>query len=339
MHNPRFSDYIQPFCHPELPWLWIGTFALGGEGLGPSRYLDRLSVLSDALDHGVRCFDTAGFYSHGDADRLLAKAIGTRRSEVMISSKGGLFWSGKKVTRMGTAQALRGELYETLDRLGTDYLDLFSLHWPDFNVPISDSIEALKLFQKEGLIRYYGIGNLNADVLSELEGIDGLPFQFQFNVIHQDHDLLKVASRLSLFNCVYSPLAQGLLGDGRSAKGRSFLGNKDVRQRNLYFRSALVQDWLQTFRRLSQDVPTYVWAYIWLFSHTSIDVCIMGPRTSSQLKRILGLNEWISDLGLQGSGPVSWTSVLSLGPYAELWDHLSQVPDPKVLAVVCQKSL
>ncbi len=119
---------------PEFQWLWLGTWSLGGEGFGPSDSRDSLKVLEKALACGIRHIDTAGFYAHGESEKLVAKVIGNNREEVFISSKGGLVWEGNRVLHKAGADDLRKVLMKSLDRLKTDYIDLFQLHWPDPDV-------------------------------------------------------------------------------------------------------------------------------------------------------------------------------------------------------------
>jgi len=98
----------------------------------------------------MRCFDTAGFYAHGRSEQLLSKVITQqKRQKLFIASKGGLSWQGKNVIHCTNRDALRQSLFSSLERLKTDYLDLYQLHWPDPQTTIETSLETLQALQEE----------------------------------------------------------------------------------------------------------------------------------------------------------------------------------------------
>ena len=110
--------------------------------------------------------------NHADEqdDRLLAPFLKNNRKDIFISSKAGLRFDGKTVVYDGSEQHIRETLYKSLESLKTDYIDLFSLHWPDPKISVRDSINTLKLLQKEGLIRFWGVSIFSSnDILIYLE--------------------------------------------------------------------------------------------------------------------------------------------------------------------------
>ena len=109
-----------------LPWLWVGTWSMGGEGFGPHDLSLSMRTLEHAFERGIRHFDTAGFYAQGRSEELLSKAFSRVRKEVFLSSKGGLFRKGRRVWHDARPKALFRALEKSLERLGTDYLTFFS---------------------------------------------------------------------------------------------------------------------------------------------------------------------------------------------------------------------
>lgn len=316
-----------------LPWLWLGTWSLGGEGFGPSDSRDSLKVLEKALACGIRHIDTAGFYAHGDSEKLVAKVIGNNREEIFISSKGGLVWEGNRVLHRAGTKDLQESLMKSLECLKTDYLDLFQLHWPDPMVPVSESLEVLKGFQQEGLIRFYGVGNLNAEEVERF--IDPgmcLPHQVHFNPIHQAKDILEAGRDLNrCFNCVVSPLEQGLLACGRSSSGLRYLGKRDIRNRNPHFHSIEVSQWLKEFQRLSSScsIPRVTIVLLWILAHNYVDVVIPGPRTIDQLNEALDHLKWITELNLtfhKENHNDHWVEKLRKLMGDELWSLMGEDP-------------
>lgn len=274
---------------------WIGTWALGGEGFGPSKEGDSLSILESAFEMGFRHFDTAGFYAHGKSEKLLAKAFLSCRDQIFISSKGGLEWEGRKVTHKAGRSDLYEQLAKSLKRLKTDYLDLFQLHWPDPKVSLQESLEALREFQEKKLIRFWGVANLSAEQLKNaIPDQAFIPHQVHFNPIHRSDEIL-VSGRTKnrCFNCTYSPLEQGLLVKNVSQWDN--LGNKDTRRRNPHFHSKEAREWVSHFLSLIENKPMSAAQaiYAWILSETNVDAVVFGPRKSSHLRDILTAPEWI----------------------------------------------
>jgi len=229
------------------------------------------TVLEASYNLGFRRFDTAGFYARGNSETLLERVFGSNRAEIFISSKGGLSWDGNDVVHDATPDALKTTLYRSLDRLKTDYLDLYSLHWPDKNVPIQDSISALMALKDEGLIKEWGVSNLTSEeVDSCISPQSSIYHQVHFNPIHDKSEPLifgKQENRCR--NIVYSPLEQGLL-----ANPNRDLGKKDVRNRNPYFKT-----------RPNVNMTVHE-VYDWILDKDFVDGIIFGPRNLAQIKDI-----------------------------------------------------
>jgi aryl-alcohol dehydrogenase-like predicted oxidoreductase len=311
-----------------LPWLWIGTWSMGGAGFGQSSLGESLNVLDKAYRSGVRHFDTAGFYARGRSEELLAKAFKSTRKSVFISTKGGLVWNGNKVLHQGSPQNLRQSLMDSLKRLQTDYLDLFQLHWPDPAVPLTESVEALKELQQEGLTRFWGVGNLTTDEIeSTIEKNAGIPHQVHHNPIHRSDVILNTGKTdTRCVNCITSPLEQGLLAGGRSAEGLGALGKKDVRRRNPHFHSDKTATWLSQFRSLADASPMsrVSLVLLWLLTMKTVDVVIPGPRTVSQLEEILTCQKWLETLGgMDERHPARLADNLADALGTELWTLLA----------------
>lgn len=316
-----------------MPWLWLGTWSLGGEGFGPSDGRVSLAVLERALEAGIRHIDTAGLYAHGKAERLVAKLLGQRREEVFISTKGGLVWEGNRVLHQGGPADLRRSLLESLERLKTDYIDLFQLHWPDPRVPLPESLDALKGFQEEGLIRYYGVGNLTPQEVAQfIEPGRFLPHQVHFNPIHQTREVLEAGRNQDrCFHCVVSPLEQGLLAHGRSASGLKALGKRDLRRRNPHFHSEAVCSWLFRYQELTLrcPIPRVSLILLWVLAHEEVDAVISGPRSLEQLDEVLDHLNWVRSLNLgppEGNRASRWSEGLRNAVGTELWAWLCQGP-------------
>jgi aryl-alcohol dehydrogenase-like predicted oxidoreductase len=202
---------MAPINHDDftLPWLWLGTWSLGGESFGPHDGREALATLESALEAGIRCFDTASFYAHGRSEQLLSKVIAQqKRQKLFISSKGGLSWQGKNVIHCGNRDALRQSLFNSLERLKTDYLDLYQLHWPDPQTPIESSLETLQALQEEGLILRWGVCNFSVEQIQSYLPSGGLiPHQVHHNPLHRADNILAAGkANQRCLNCITSTL-------------------------------------------------------------------------------------------------------------------------------------
>lgn len=314
-----------------MPWLWLGTWSMGGEGFGPQDARESMATLERALAAGVRHIDTAGFYGHGKSEQLVARILRPHRRRLFLSTKGGLVWEGREVRHRARPEDLRRALLDSLKRLRTDYVDLYQLHWPDPEVPLEESLGGLEELRREGLARYWGVGNLTADQVRRFISPDsGLAHQVHFNPVHRPLDVLAAGSDQGrCWNCVTSPLEQGLLGTGRSSAGLAALGRRDVRRRNPCFRDPRVADWLVEFQRLSAECPVsrVSLVILWILACPDVSAVIPGPRTVEQLLEVLEHRTWMDRLGLppppdvscrrpvleEAAGPVLW-SLLERGP-------------------------
>jgi aryl-alcohol dehydrogenase-like predicted oxidoreductase len=304
---------------------------MAGHGFGPHDERESLRVLYKAAEQGITHFDTAGFYGRGMAERLICNVVKHRRKMFFVAAKGGLIWNGQRVEHRASPYELKTQLYESLERLDTDYLDLYQLHWPDPQVPVQESILAMKEFQRQGLIRSWGVCNLTSeDIEKNLTGQKNIPHQVHFNPIHRNDKVL-AAGQTCCINCIISPLEQGLLGNTKSSLGKTGISKKDFRNRNPYFSSKEVVSWnniLQFY--LSQSKLSKVSLILmWICSQPYVHVVVPGPRTTKQLDEILCFintvecNDFLSS---KTDDTILSTQKVRAYVSSELWVHLCQWP-------------
>ena len=158
------------------------TLDLGGElGFGVMRLseLDEthaLRLIHEALDRGVRFFDTADVYAPsademGHNERLLAKALGRRGDDAVVATKGGLRREGKQWIPDGRAKHLKAACEASLEALGVDHIDLYQLHALDPKVSLATSLRALASLQKQGKVRHVGLCNVRLEDIEAAQEI------------------------------------------------------------------------------------------------------------------------------------------------------------------------
>lgn len=270
--------------------LWLGTWQLGGEGFGFIDQKDAVQVLENAYEYGIKWYDTAHFYAHGKSEALLAKTFSKLRQSVYYATKAGLEWDGNHVKHAGSYSKILESCKRSLETLKTDYLDLLQLHWPDPNIPLEESIEALQHLQKSGLIKQWGVCNLSTTALQMLPAT---PYchQVHFNRLHNEtlHALQELKQQHpSALNCIYSPFEQGLLTASDIHSYITSLSKRDVRRRNPYFKNPLSSQ-LKTFHEFAEKhhLNKAELALSWILKHPEVDAIIIGIKTPKQLKEIM----------------------------------------------------
>ena len=149
--------------------LAFGTWQLGGDW-GPTDTAEAMDAIRRAVDEGVTFFDTAQAYGFGQSEQLLSAALrGVPREQVVIATKGGLRPTDGGLVRDASARWIREGVDASLRALGTDYVDLYQVHWPDPATPFDETAEALARLIAEGKIRHAGVSNFDVEQMEAFE--------------------------------------------------------------------------------------------------------------------------------------------------------------------------
>ncbi|MFJ6696935.1 aldo/keto reductase [Streptomyces sp. NPDC091272] len=158
---------------PKVSSVCLGTWALSG--FWGSSTEPAVEAVRRAFDLGVNFFDSAHSYGEGKAEAGLARGLGdllrTHRSELVIATKGGLELHGNGVVRNSDAAFLRANLTDSLRTLGTDYVDVFLVHWPDPRIPQAETAGVLADLVAEGLTRQVGVSNHTVEEMTEFSAV------------------------------------------------------------------------------------------------------------------------------------------------------------------------
>jgi aryl-alcohol dehydrogenase-like predicted oxidoreductase len=206
--------------------LTVSVVGLGCNNFG--RRLDAAStdaVVNAAVDAGITLFDTADIYrgEHGFSEELLGKALGARRDEVVIATKfggdlGGV--NGPDWGVRGSRRYIRKAVESSLQRLGTDWIDLYQLHFPDPVTPIEETLAALSELVAEGKVRYIGSSQfagwqvVDADWTARSNGLEHfISAQNQYSLLERDveDELVPACEHVGVGILPFFPLASGLL--------------------------------------------------------------------------------------------------------------------------------
>ena len=257
-------------------------------------------IVNTCFDAGINFFDTANVYNRGAAETILGKTLKGRRDQVILASK--------VRNKMGDAPdddglsraAIRKAVDAGLQRLGTDYLDLYYLHLPDYTTPIEETLETMEELVKAGKVRFPAISNYAAWQVAEIlwicEKRGYHPYyisQPMYNLIARgiEDEYLPFCRRFGVAVVPYNPLAGGLLTGKHSrqsgpAPGTRFDGNKMYQDR--YW---LEDDFaaVEELRSIAADAgKTLVeLAFQWLLSQPVVDSIIVGASRVEQLEENL----------------------------------------------------
>ena len=207
----------------QVSEIGFGTWGLGGTSYGPVDDGESIRALKRAHELGINFYDTADLYGNGHSEVILRQALGAARSKILIATKGGtLPHSGFYMPQDFSPDYMRKALEASLERLGTDYVDLYQLHSPKLEDLTLDLMATLDAFKKEGKVRHYGIS-----VRGPKDGIAALA-KFQFSTIQAnlnliDHraiecGLLDLCAQKNIGKIARTPLCFGFVTGGLSSQ-------------------------------------------------------------------------------------------------------------------------
>ena len=260
-------------------------------------------VINAALDVGLNFFDTADTYANGKSEELLGRFLGNRRSEVIIATKFGQEMPGQG--RGARPEYIRKAFDASLNRLKTDYIDLYQQHVPDPDVPIAETLGALDELVKAGKVREIGCSNFSAQQIREAQGASGsLPGSARFVSVQNEYSLLHrepeegVLGECELQGMAFLPffpLKSGLL-TGKYRKGQPIPQDTRVAKYERYGK-LLTEENLDKVEALidfaqSRNRTLLELAFSWLLAHGVVASVIAGATSAQQVRNNASAAGW-----------------------------------------------
>ncbi|MGE4002529.1 MAG: aldo/keto reductase [Planctomycetaceae bacterium] len=253
---------------------------------------DSLATLRAAFDAGINFFDTAYCYGYdGESERMIGRVLGPHRREVVLASKCGVHWEQGKQVKDGRPETIRRQCKESLRRLGTDHIDLYYLHAPDPQTPVSESAGALRELLDAGLVRAVGASNFHTvDLLDQLVAECPLAAaQPHYNMLQRDieADRLPWCRAQNVAVVVYWPLMKGFLA-GKLRRDHQW-DSKDGRQKYPIFQGeqwTKTHDFVDRLKILSEEVPCTVAQLViaWTIRQPGITAALCGAKRPDQIQ-------------------------------------------------------
>ena len=291
--------------HPALPTasrVGLGTWAIGGWEWGGTDERTSIDTILSALDRGVNLIDTAPIYGHGVSEEIVGKALQEhgRREEVVLATKVALDWNeDAEVFRNATPERIRTEIADSLERLQTDYIDLYQVHWPDPLVPVEETAEAMKALQDEGLIRAIGVSNFSPEQMDAFQTVAPLHTdQPPYNLFERgiEDDVMPYCQQHDVKLVTYSALCRGLL-TGKMTPDYTF-DEDDLRHAaDPKFQSPRFAQYIDAVNRLDAFAQEHYGKRVihlairWILDQ-GVDVALWGARTPDQLDPVEEIDGW-----------------------------------------------
>lgn len=261
-----------------------------------------IPLIHAALDGGMNMIDTADFYSFGESETIVGKAIAGRRARVVLATKCGFPMSEDPNEQGASARWIRHSIEGSLRRLGTDHVDLYQIHRPDPQTDIADTLLALADLAREGKIRAYGLSNSPAHRIVEAQLVaERLAIarphteQPSYSIFARgvEDGVLPVCVKHEVAVLAYSPLDGGWLS-GKYRAGRA--AEKSARQRLQPARFDLARDWnqhklerVEALSKLAEQagftLPQLAIGFV--LAHPAVATAIIGGSKRSYLEQHL----------------------------------------------------
>lgn len=275
--------------------LGLGTNKVGGHNLFAGlKESDGREVVHAALESGIQMLDTAFMYGKGRSEELIGEVIADfPREQIVIADKAAHDFSGSEMVLNNNPQFLKESVDAALQRLKTDYIDIFYIHFPDEKTPKSEAVGALQELREAGKIRAIGISNFTPEQVREANQ-DGYVdvVENYYSLIHRDEEqrLFPYLREAKISFVPYFPLESGLL-TGKYTKDSTFAAD-DPRSKNEKFTGARFERTMaavDTLRPIANqhhvDVLQIVLA--WYLANPDLSAVIPGARNASQIPGIV----------------------------------------------------
>jgi aryl-alcohol dehydrogenase-like predicted oxidoreductase len=289
----------------ELSVITFGAWAAGGWMWGGTERSASVNAIRESFHAGVTSIDTAPVYGQGLSEEIVGEAIkGLPRDQVQILTKYGMRWDlakgdlamhsndndGKPIDiyKYAATESIIKECEDSLQRLGTDYIDLYQIHWHDKTTPVEETMEAVASLVKSGKVRYAGVCNYSAELMREAsQYIHLVSDQVPYSMVRRDIEKELVPYCLENGKAIlaYSPLQRGLL-TGKMQPGHKFA--KDDNRGSLHYFSdenlRKVNAFLSTIQALADEKNATLSQLVlrWTVAQPGITIALVGARDPKQ---------------------------------------------------------
>ncbi|HXZ87375.1 MAG TPA: aldo/keto reductase [Candidatus Binataceae bacterium] len=291
----------------QISAIGFGCWEIGG-GYGSIEESEFIKAVNRALDVGINSFDTAEAYGFGASEKSLAKALGSRRKEVVITTKFGVGYPEAPNLRDGSRKRAMECIEKSLKALDTDHVDVYLVHWPDRNTPFDETMRALDDMVQQGKVRAVGLSNFR---LSEIQAcmstrrVDVVQYCWNMFDRRMQKEIFPYCRENKIGVMAYGSLAYGMLtgtfteemtfdkNDWRARRGQllnlnlfQHLFGADQYLKNL----RAVEELKAMAKRYGKSLPQF--ALRWTLSNPVVSTALVGCRNPREVDDNVGALGW-----------------------------------------------
>jgi len=289
----------------DISRMGLGTWAIGGGPAwgGDNDLQECVNTIRECPKLGVNLIDTAPGYNFGNSEKIVGKALaGMNRQDVVLITKCGIVWTrkGSLFNKVGDTQlyknlskeSIREEVELSLERLGTNYIDVYMTHWQSvepFFTPIFETMEVLNELKAEGKIRAIGAANVSTDHVKEYLKYGELNIvQGKYSILDRkiENDLLPICKKNGITLQAYSPLEQGLLSGSMSRDYVPIgaqIGKRWFERDNMIKAIGMMEDWKDLCEKYDCTVANLAMA--WILAQGDFINLLSGATTTEQIEQ------------------------------------------------------
>ena len=292
---------------PKVSAIGFGCWEIGGT-YGHIDEAQFQRAVHAAIESGITCFDTAEAYSMGVSEEALARALGGRRSDVVIATKFGVGYEEMPNRRDSSRSRVFASIEKSLQRLRTDHIDIYLVHWPDPNTPLDETMTALDDVVRQGKVRYIGVSNFRPaqiEAAMRLRSVDVVQYAWNMFDRRMQAEIFPYCDAQQIGVMAYGSLAYGMLS-GTFQAGMQFEENDwcskggMLGQLNL-FRTlfgpehfprnlAAVDELKRLAAKYGRTLPQF--ALCWTLSNPVVGTALVGFRTPAEVTENLSALGW-----------------------------------------------
>ena len=280
--------------------LCLGTWGIGGAGWDSYSDESRMDAIKAALECGINFIDTAPAYNAGKAECYVGETLNKlkKRKEVVMSTKCGNKFVDGKYLRCGSKESILKQCDESLKNLKTDYIDIYLVPWPDPDVELEETIDAVSTLKKEGKILHAGVSNFSKEQIEEAQKYCKIEaFQPQYSLAdRKDEKLIRWAYEQGLGIMTYGTLGGGIL-TGNYRKLRTFEQTDSRNRFYPYFKEPLFSKAMELLTIMDQiaeerNVSLAQIAEKWVIQKRFVSSCIIGAQSRARVEENCRNLQW-----------------------------------------------
>ncbi|MFT8322537.1 MAG: aldo/keto reductase [Bacillus sp. (in: firmicutes)] len=280
----------------------LGTWPIGGKMWGGTNDDDAIKLIHYALENGVTVVDTADDYGLGHSEEVIGKALkeNRKREDIILTSKNALDWKDETLFRNGSKKRIMEEIDKSLQRLQTDYLDVYFVHWPDPAISMEETANAMKTLYENGKIHSIGVSNFSIKQMEEFKEFAPIhAVQPPYNMFERaaEEEIFPYCQKEGATPFLYSSICRGLLS-GQMTADRTFYGDDMRKSADPKFQQPVFNQYIEAANKLDLYVkevynrPLIDLAVRFALDKSESGIALRGARRPEQLEPLNRIDGW-----------------------------------------------